>query len=120
MTKEPAEHHPVPPASSSGPPLAAFLDALAHLQAFARDCERKISAPCSLPLRAASLTPQVLVLLDSPSLEASHSAFLAGLRSRGYELDVKPIDDKSLQLKSWDEWLYDKLLILGSSKGEAG
>ncbi|KAL4458520.1 hypothetical protein ABPG75_013385 [Micractinium tetrahymenae] len=63
---------------------------------------------------------KVLVLLDSPSLESSHSAFLAGLRSRGYALEVRPIDDKSLQLKSWDEWLYDKLVILGSSKALGG
>lgn len=61
----------------------------------------------------------MLVLLDSPSLESSHSAFLAGLRSRGYALEVKPIDDQALQLKSWDDWLYDKLVILGSSKREA-
>lgn len=69
--------------------------------------------------RLMPLVVQVLVLLDSPSLEASHSAFLGGLRSRGYALDIKPIGDKALQLKSWDEWLYDKLVILGSSKGEA-
>lgn len=63
---------------------------------------------------------KVLVLLDSPSLESSHSAFLAGLRSRGYALEVKPIDDQALQLKSWDDWLYDKLVILGSSKPLGG
>ena len=61
---------------------------------------------------------KVLVLLDSPELEQSHSRFLKSLSGRGYELDIQPINSKSLQLKSWDEWLYDKLVIFGSGKGE--
>ena len=69
---------------------------------------------------AAAGQQRVLVLLDDPAMEQSHSSFLKGLSARGYQLDIKPITDKSLQLKSWDEWLYDKAVILGSGKGERG
>lgn len=61
---------------------------------------------------------KVLVLLDDPALEQSHSVFLKSLESRGYQVSIKPITDKALQLKSWDDWLFDKLIIFGSSKGE--
>ncbi|EFN54342.1 hypothetical protein CHLNCDRAFT_8673, partial [Chlorella variabilis] len=63
---------------------------------------------------------RVLVLLNDAGLEQSHSSFLKGLGARGYQVDIKPITDKSLQLKSWDEWLYDKLVILGSNKELGG
>jgi hypothetical protein len=60
----------------------------------------------------------VLVLLDDPALEQSHSTFLKSLSARGYAVTIKPITHKALQLKSWDDWIYDKLVILGSSNGE--
>lgn len=69
-------------------------------------------------IAAGSQQQRVLVLLDRKELEGTHSEFLGSLRSRGYDLDVKPISDKGLQLKSWDDWLYDKLVILGSKKGK--
>ena len=72
---------------------------------------------CGLAAAAAG-QQRVLVLLDDPAMEQSHSSFLKGLSGRGYQLDIKPITDKSLQLKTWDEWLYDKAVILGSGKGE--
>ncbi|KAL4859312.1 Dolichyl-diphosphooligosaccharide--protein glycosyltransferase subunit [Chlorella vulgaris] len=62
----------------------------------------------------------VLVLLDDPALEQSHSTFLRSLSARGYAVTIKPITDKALQLKSWDDWLYDKLVILGSSNELGG
>lgn len=61
---------------------------------------------------------KVLVLLDDLELKSSVSSFLDILKGRGYELDVRAIDDASLQLRQWEEWLYDKLVIFGSSKGE--
>jgi hypothetical protein len=61
---------------------------------------------------------RVLVLLNDPALEQSHSTFLKSLESRGYQVTIKPITDKALQLKSWDDWLFDKLIIFGSNNGE--
>ena len=62
---------------------------------------------------------RVLVLLnDADAMRTSHARFLADLEGRGYSLDVRAIDDSSLQLKRWDEWLYDKAVVLGSAKGE--
>lgn len=69
-------------------------------------------------LATAAPQQRLLVLLDDPALQQTHSRFLADLGARGYAVEVKPITDSSLQLKSWDTWLYDKLVILGSGKGE--
>eukprot|EP00887_Chlorella_sp_A99_P006356 scaffold3.g6356.t1 len=71
-------------------------------------------------LVSAAAQQKVLVLLDSLELEQSHSRFLEGLRGRGYDLELWAINDKKLQLKSWDDWLYDKLAILGSRKELGG
>ena len=90
-------------------------------QAMARLAALLLAATLLCGLAAAVAGQQrVLVLLDDPAMEQSHSSFLKGLSGRGYQLDIKPITDKSLQLKSWDEWLYDKAVILGSGKGERG
>lgn len=59
----------------------------------------------------------VLVLLDSPEQEQSHSQFLGQLRGYGWEVAVRPIGDPDLRLNKWDEWIYDKLVILGGKNG---
>lgn len=69
-------------------------------------------------LAAAGEGPRVLVLLESPGLQTSHSEFFEGLSGRGYQLDFKQISDSSLRLKDWDDWLYDKLIILAATGGE--
>lgn len=69
-------------------------------------------------LVASATQSTVLVLLDDASLAESHSRFLGGLRAQGHELDVQPIDDASLRLARWGDWIYDKLVILGGRKGE--
>lgn len=61
---------------------------------------------------------KVLVLLESLDLKLSHSDFFGGLAARGYELDFRKISDKKLQLKEWDNWVYDKLIIFGREGGE--
>ncbi|GAB4821924.1 hypothetical protein N2152v2_008970 [Parachlorella kessleri] len=74
---------------------------------------------------AASLAPpaaasqRVLVLLESLDLQQSHSEFFGGLSSRGYQLDFKQVSDKMLQLRDWDTWLYDKVIIF-AVKGDLG
>ena len=79
-----------------------------------------VALACALLLCGvvAQAEKRVLVLLNDKEMETTHGIFLKGLSARGYAVDVKAITDKSLQLKSWDEWLYDKLVIFGSSKGE--
>lgn len=69
---------------------------------------------------AAAGQQRVLVLLEDPALQDSHGTFLNGLAARGYQVDIKPINANSLQLKNWDEWLYDKLVIFGSGKELGG
>lgn len=60
---------------------------------------------------------RVLMLLNDQALEGSLQTFVKSLRARGYAVDTKAISDSSLQLKNWDDWLYDKLVIFGSNKG---
>lgn len=66
---------------------------------------------------SAAAQGKVLVLLDSLDFQRSHSQFLDTLWTRGYALDIRAISDKKLQLKQWDDWLYEKLVILGSKSG---
>ena len=62
---------------------------------------------------AAGSKPKVLVLLDNLSMQQK---LLQGLKARGYDLEVASVDAKTVSLKEWDDWLYDKLVILGGSK----
>ena len=57
----------------------------------------------------------VLVLVDDPLIRHTHSLYFADLASRGYELTFRAAGDKKLQLRDWDEWLYDKLVIFAPS-----
>ena len=56
----------------------------------------------------------VLVLVEDLSISSTHSIFLQSLSDAGYALDVKTADDKSLRLKDWDAWSYEKLIIFAS------
>ena len=67
---------------------------------------------------ASAGSQRVLVLLENLDLQQSHSDFFGGLSGRGYQLDFRQISDKKLQLKQWDEWLYDKLIIFATKGGE--
>ncbi len=55
---------------------------------------------------------KVLVLLDDLKTRSTHSLYFNDLISRGYEISFKSASDKKLQLKDWDEWLYDKIVLL--------
>lgn len=65
---------------------------------------------------AANTRPKVLVLLDSLSMQETHSKFLQNLNAKEFDVTVAAIDTGSIQLRQWDEWLFDRLVIIGGSK----
>jgi oligosaccharyltransferase complex subunit beta len=65
---------------------------------------------------AAAPKPKVLVLLDDLDMQQTHSKFLQGVKNRGYDMKVSTMDAKSPALREFDEWLFDKLIILSGSK----
>jgi hypothetical protein len=73
----------------------------------------------SAPLAASANEGRVLVLLDSLSMQETHRKFLQIINERGYNTTVATIDAKSLAFKDWDEWLFDKLVILGGNKSKS-
>lgn len=62
----------------------------------------------------------VLVLLDDPKIRSTHSMYFNDLISRGHEISFKSASDKKLQLKDWDEWLYDKIVIFAPTATGVG
>lgn len=54
---------------------------------------------------------KLLVLVDDLKVRSTHSIYFSDLISRGYEISFKSVNDKKLQLKDWDEWLYDKVIL---------
>lgn len=74
---------------------------------------------CSAPLVASANEGRVLVLLDSLNMQETHRKFLQLIHERGYNWTVATTDAKSVALKDWDEWLFDKLVILGGSKSKS-
>ena len=57
---------------------------------------------------------KVLVLLEDVESASQYSSYLDSLRQSGYEIEIKAASDKGLQLRSWDDWLYSKLIIFAS------
>ncbi len=81
---------------------------------------RTMIRPVLFLLLAAALTcraseQKVLVLLDDPLIRSTHSLFFSDLSSRGYEISFKSASDRKLQLKDWDEWLYQKVIVFAPS-----
>jgi hypothetical protein len=61
---------------------------------------------------------RLLVLLNDLKYQKSHSKFIANLKERGYTMHIKEIGDDSLSLHDEDDaWLYEQIVIFGSSKG---
>lgn len=60
---------------------------------------------------------KLLVLVDDQDVRSSHAQFLSDLDQLDVDVEVQSISDSSLRLKRWDEWIYDKLVILGGTKG---
>ena len=106
-------------------PNVLFKDTEATLLTFYRvmsvDNSSKIMiTPVFILLISAALTCQastqkVLVLLDDPLIRSTHSLYFSDLTSRGYDIFFKSASDRKLQLKDWDEWLYEKLIIFAPS-----
>ena len=75
--------------------------------------------PLAALLAAVLLHPvcsqRVLVLVEDLGLASSHSHFFQQLSDKGYQLDIKSAEDKSLRLRDWDSWSYDKLVLFASS-----
>ncbi|KAJ6906548.1 hypothetical protein NC652_024078 [Populus alba x Populus x berolinensis] len=50
---------------------------------------------------------RLLILLNELSLKSSHSIFFDSLKSRGFDLDFKLVDDPKLALQHYGQYLYD-------------
>ena len=57
----------------------------------------------------------VLVILENQQIKSTHSIFFGHLRQLGYQLDYRTADDKKLQLRDWDSWLYDKVICFAAA-----
>jgi len=53
-----------------------------------------------------------LLLIRDEAARQSQSKYLALLESLGGEVDVRLSKDKKLQLRHWDDWLYETVVIL--------
>lgn len=65
----------------------------------------------SLPAVLCSGGKRVLALIGSDEIRSSHSKFFKGLQDAGLELDIRSHKDNDLQLRDYDEWKYDHLLV---------
>jgi len=63
---------------------------------------------------------RVLVVLDNPSLQESHSLFLAQLTNLGFDTDIKMAEDPALAIKKYGEYLYDNMILLTPTAEELG
>ena len=70
---------------------------------------------CLAVVRTQEYAPKILVILENLQLKSSHSLFFAHLRQLGYQLDYRSADDKRLQLRDWDSWLYDKVVCFAAA-----
>lgn len=61
-----------------------------------------------------------LVLASNNQITQTHSQFLASLAAAGAELDVRCSSNSSLQLRSWDTWLYSNVIFLHPDATELG
>ena len=59
---------------------------------------------------------KVLVLFDSMDMQETHSKFFQNVKNRGFEMEFATISTKSVSLRDWDVWQYDKLMIFGGSQ----
>jgi hypothetical protein len=55
----------------------------------------------------------VLVLVDDIAAKKTHKKFLKYIEDLGFETTVELGTSDKVQLKSFDSWLFDKLVILG-------
>lgn len=72
------------------------------------------AAPSAPRARVLALTERV------GELRASYSTLAAALDAWGFSVDERAVDDPALRVRVWDDWLYDKLLVVPGGKGEEG
>ena len=58
---------------------------------------------------------KVLVILEDLQVKSTHSILFGHLRQLGYQLEYKAADDKKLQIRDWDSWLYDKIICFAAA-----
>eukprot|EP00879_Flechtneria_rotunda_P025422 GHRR01027016.1.p1 GENE.GHRR01027016.1~~GHRR01027016.1.p1 ORF type:complete len:331 (+),score=101.31 GHRR01027016.1:89-1081(+) len=73
-----------------------------------------------LCVQAVNAGERVLVLVGSGRYKDSHSQFLQGLQDNGLAVDIKGVNDKDLQLKDFDNFLYDSLVLLAPKATKFG
>ena len=66
-----------------------------------------------------AFSDSVLVLVDDPFIRHTHSLYFGDLASRGYSLTFRAAGDKKLQLRDWDQWMYDKIIIFAPTAAGA-
>jgi oligosaccharyltransferase complex subunit beta len=70
---------------------------------------------CGTAVASQEFSQNALVLLDDPLTRHTHSIYFSDLASRGFNLNYKAVGDRNLQLRDWDDWLYDHLIIFAPS-----
>eukprot|EP00884_Botryococcus_braunii_P008365 jgi/Botrbrau1/1752/Bobra.0217s0010.1 len=68
----------------------------------------------------AAASEKVLVLLEDLSIKNTHSLYFNSLTQSGFDLTFRRVDDRSLRLREWDNWVYDKLVLFAANVLEWG
>ena len=55
---------------------------------------------------------RTLVLIGEEGIRQTHSKYLAAVKALGSELDVRLSSDPKLQLRHWDDLLYETVILL--------
>jgi hypothetical protein len=73
-----------------------------------------LGTACCQPANASTGTERhrTLVLIGDESTRQTHSKYLAVVEALGSELDIRLSSDPKLQLRHWDDLLYETVLLL--------
>lgn len=66
------------------------------------------------------LADSVLFLHDGSNMEASHSIFLNQLKSKNFDITIKPADDPQISLMEYGVLKYDHLVLFAPNADEFG
>lgn len=78
-----------------------------------------LTALAAPPATAAPPRGRVLALTERPGEFRTRFARLASaLDAWGFAVDERAVDDASLRVRHWDEWAYDKMVVVPGGKGE--
>ena len=58
---------------------------------------------------------RVLALLEDTAIKSTHSLFFNSLTSRGYQITYSAANAPELDIKDWDVYLYDKIIVFASN-----